>query len=121
MERCWHGTNLYCVYSLFAKGPQNYTSANGPPGVYCFTDARAHKVPHYCVYILSGSGCAWTVFAKFAVPPWKSKKVSTDQRCAQAEDIIMTALWFHGIEQREFSAEYIWLSWVPAFEINVAR
>ena len=121
MERCWHGSNLYCAYSLFTKGPQNYTPANGPPGVYCFTDPRAHKVPHYCVYILSGSGCAWTVFAQFAVPPGKSKKFSADQRCAQAQDIIMTALWFHGIEQREFSAEYIWPTWVPALEINVAR
>ena len=121
MERCWHGSNLYCAHSLFTQGPLNYTPSNGPSGVYCFTNLRGHKVLHYCYYTLSGSGCAWAVFAQFAVPIGKSKKVSTDQRCAQAEDILMTALWFHGLEQREFSAEYIWPTWDPALEIHEAR
>ena len=119
-ERCWHGTNLYCAHSLFMHGPRNNIPANGPTGVYCFTDLRLQKVPFYCVYTLSGSGRAWTVFVELAVPDDKYKRVSKDQRCAQARDITMTAIWFHGVEHPEFSAEYIWPTWNPDLEVHEA-
>ena len=120
MDRFWHGSNLYCALSMYKQGPLNHRPSNGPTAVYCFTNLRGHKVSHYCHYILSGSGCAWTSFAQFAIPAGKTKKYSVDQRYAQAEDIIMTALWFHGVPQSQFTAECIWLIWDPAIEIDEA-
>ena len=119
--RSWHGTNLYCAHSVAVHGLFAKKTDHGPHGIYSFSDNQIWKIQFYCYYTLSGSGCAWAVFAQFAVPIGKSKKVSTDQRCAQAEDILMTALWFHGLEQREFSTEYIWPPWDPALEIHEAR
>ena len=81
---------------------------------------EAPKVANYCHYILSGSGCAWSAFAQFAIPAIKTKKYATDQRYAQSQDITMTALWFHGVSQNQFLAEYIWPLWDPALEIYEA-
>ena len=120
MERFWHGSNLYCASSLYKQGPVNHKPSNGPTGVYCFTDARGTKVANYCLYILSCSGCAWSAFAQFAIPAIKTKKYATDQRYAQSQDITMTALWFHGVSQNQFLAEYIWPLWDPALEIYEA-
>ena len=117
-ETFWHGSNLYCATSLYMQGPANHEPANGPSGVYCFTDARANKVAYYCHYVLSGSGRAWAAIAQLAIPATKTKKFSTDQRYAQAQDITITALWFHTVSQDQFVAEYIWPCWDPTLEIG---
>ena len=105
---------------MYKQGPLNHKPSNGPTGVYCFTDLRSNQVSYYCHYILSGSGCAWASFAQFAIPAGKTKKYAADQRYAQSEDITMTALWFHGVPQNQFTAEYIWPFWDPALEIDEA-
>ena len=118
-ERCWHGTNLYFAHSLAMHGPCNSTPAHGPNGVYCFPDRRLWKVPFYCVYTLSGTGRAWTAIVELAVPDGKYQTVSKDQRCAQAQDITMIAVWFHGVEHSEFIGEFIWPTWNPDLEVHL--
>ena len=117
MMTYWHGSNLYSITSLYMQGPANHVPSNGPSGVYCFSDARANKVVHYCHYVLSGSGRAWATFAQFAILASQTKKFATDQHYAQAKDITLTAIWFHAVPQDQFVAEYIWPIWDASLEI----
>ena len=117
-EKYWHGANLYVVYSLVRDGMRNHKPDNGPPGVYCFSDCRAHKVAGYCCYVLSGIGCAWTAIAELAICPSLTKKFSHDQCVADQSNVTLVAIWFHGITQADFSYEYIFPLWDPSLEVS---
>ena len=116
-SRYWHGSNLYVINSAVRNGLRNQTADHGPRGVFCFSDTRAHKVSSYCYYILSGSGCAWTVIAELAIDPYRTRKFSVDQTFADEADVALVALWFHGVSQNEFNCEYIWPLWEPSLEV----
>ena len=115
--RYWHGSNLYVINSAVRNGLRNQTADHGPPGIFCFSDTRAHKVSSYCYHILSGSGCAWTVIAELAIDPHRTRKFSVDQKVADEADVALVALWFHGVSQCEFNCEYIWPPWEPSLEV----
>ena len=54
--RSWHGTNLYCVHSIFARGMLSNKPNHGPDGIYSFSDKHIDKINFYCDYVLSGTG-----------------------------------------------------------------
>ena len=117
-HRSWHGTNLYFAHSVAKHGLRSSTPPHGPFGVYSFSDSRVWKVPFYCVYTLSGTGRAWTVIVELAIREGKYQTVSKVQWCAQAQDITMVAVWFHGVEHSEFTGESIWPTWNPELEVH---
>jgi len=116
-KRYWHGLNMYVVKSVVDKGLRNYLPNHGPSGVYCFADVRAYKTASYCYYVLSGTGCAWTVVAELAIDPSHVKKYAHDQYVADETNVTLVALWFHGVSQNEFTNEWIWPVWNPSLEV----
>ena len=96
---------------------RNRKPDNGPPGVYCFSDCRAHKAAGYCCYVLSGIGCAWTAMAELVICPSRTKKFSHDQCVADQSNVTLVAIWLHVITQADFSYEYIFPLWDPSLEV----
>ena len=93
---------------------------HGPDGIYSFSDNYIDKIHFYCDYTLSGTGRAWTVIIEIAIVD-KYKTVSRVQRCTQAEDTTVVAVWLHGLHHSEFTEERIWPRWCPECEIPLVR
>ena len=118
--RSWHGTNLYCAYSIFALGLLANRPDNGPDGIYSFSDKYINKIPSYCDYVLSGSGRAWTVIIETEILD-TYETISNIQRCTQAQGTSVVAIWIHGLHHADFSNERIWPRWCPEVEFSPVR
>ena len=115
--RSWHGSDLYSAHSIFVSGLLGNKPDNGPFGIYSFGDDRIKKISYYCHYVLSGSGRAWSAIIETGIPnSWKT--VSKIQRCTQAQDTTVVAIWIHGLDHRDFSDERIWPRWRPEVEFS---
>ena len=114
--RSWHGTNLYCVHSIFVLGLLPHMPKHGPDGIYTLSDKDINNTPFYCDYVLSGTGRAWTAIIETETID-EYVKVSRIQRCSQASGTPVVAIWFHGLHHDEFSEERIWPRWRPDCEI----
>ena len=79
--------------SLCHLGPVNHNPANGPTGVYCFSEARGPKGAYYGHYILSRPGWVLSAFAQFVIPSSKTKTYLLNH----SQDIPMTVFRFHEV------------------------
>ena len=115
--RSWHGSNLYSAHSIFVLGLLANRPDNGPVGIYSFGDDYIKKTSSYCDYVLSGSGRAWSVIIETGIPK-SYETVSRIQRCTQAQNTTVVAIWIHGLDHRDFSHERIWPRWCPEVEFS---
>ena len=118
--RSWHGTNLYCAYSIFVLGLLANMPNHGPDGIYSFSDKHINKIPFYCDYVLSGTGRAWTVVIETEIAD-TYETISNIQRCTQAQGTSVVAIWIHGLHHADFSNERIWPRWRPELEVPPVR
>ena len=118
--RSWHGTNLYCAYSIFVLGLLSNTPNHGPDGIYSFSDKHINKIPFYCDYVLSGTGRAWTAIIETEIAD-TYETIAKVQRCTQAPGTSVVAIWIHGLHHAEFSNERIWPRWCPECEIPLVQ
>ena len=118
--RSWHGTNLYCAYSIFVLGLLANMPNHGPDGIYSFSDKHINKIPSYCDYVLSGTGRAWTVVIETEISD-KYETISKTQCCTQVQGTSVVAIWIHGLHHADFFNERIWPRWRPELEVPPVR
>ena len=127
-HRAWHGTRFYAIYSIVATGeltPSADVSAGhriltNTPGIYCHKHAT--RCASYTPYMpLADDGIFWAVVCELLVdrnfrvsPPRK-----TDQWIQQDGSVIITAIWFHGVNANQMTyGSKTFPAWNPLMEAN---